>query len=733
VAGVLVLSTLLVPWPEVAAALLLTAAALVAFWGLRTVPGADCGCFGLKNRVRPRTIVRAGLLAGLAAAAAVAGESWTAVFHHPAGLVATLAAGALVAWLSPELPHLVDRVGAVVRIRTRRTTAQIRRIRSSACERRAGPVEGTVARLQGSDLWRRARPFISADAPSDHWFEGCTRLVCYPAVYEGQSATAVFAVGLGLRQNAHTVAFVNEEEQRVLARPRRERRLVRARAVLAATVVVFLALPAAAGAHAYLIRTVPGRDAVVQREPASVNFFFTEPVEATFGVLRVYDSRGREVQSGLPFRPPGRNGLAIALPPGLANGTYRATYRVIAVDSHPTAGSFSFSIGSPSSGHLSRIPGLPGTGAVTSTLFWLDRLLGYAAMGLAVGALFFLLRAWRPALAGEAGGGERWIEASAAFNERLSRLVGIAVVAGLAASLLAVPLQGATAAETSLWNAFGGSVLSDVVNTRFGMLMLVRAAAWALLGGILAIAAGRGRFPALRPAELGATGNVLNRPVSPELIALTMIPIGSLLVSPALAGHARTQSPEALLFPSDVVHVTAMCLWLGGLVALVAAVPAAAGRLDPGERARLLLATLLRFSTVALACVIALAVTGTVQAVILLGSVSDLFETGYGRAVLAKILLLAVLIGLGASNRQRLIPALGRALTAADELLARLARNLRTEVALIAVVLGVVAMLVAFAPPVDTSRAHPRRAASRAPRRSAPRGCATRSIRRARA
>ena len=68
-------------------------------------------------------------------------------------------------------------------------------------------------------MWRRARPYVSdAETPTEHWDEGCWRLLCYPAVYEGESVTAVFSIHLGLRQSPNTVAFVDEAEQRVLGR-----------------------------------------------------------------------------------------------------------------------------------------------------------------------------------------------------------------------------------------------------------------------------------------------------------------------------------------------------------------------------------------------------------------------------------------------------------------------------------------------------------------------------------
>jgi copper transport protein len=148
-----------------------------------------------------------------------------------------------------------------------------------------------------------------------------------------------------------------------------------------------------------------------------------------------------------------------------------------------------------------------------------------------------------------------------------------------------------------------------------------------------------------------------------------------------------------------------MCLWLGGLAVLAVALPAALGPLGARDRARVTLGTLARFSPVALASVIALAITGTVQAVIEVGGISALWETGYGRSVVAKVLLLCVLIGLGAHNRQRLIPALQRAVAAGVEpgrISGFLRRNVRFEVGLIAVVLGVTAVLVAYAPASET-------------------------------
>jgi copper transport protein len=182
----------------------------------------------------------------------------------------------------------------------------------------------------------------------------------------------------------------------------------------------------------------------------------------------------------------------------------------------------------------------------------------------------------------------------------------------------------------------------------------------------------------------------------------------ALALTPALGGHAATQSPVALLVPADVVHVVGMSAWLGGLAFLLLAVPAATRTLAPADRTRLLAATLQRFSPLALASVLALAVTGTVQALVEVRHLDALTGTAFGRAVAIKAILLLLLIGLGAVNRQRVVPALRRLAAGGEnpgEAGRLLRRTLRAEVALIGVVLAVTGALTGYAPPTAATAA----------------------------
>ena len=103
---------------------------------------------------------------------------------------------------------------------------------------------------------------------------------------------------------------------------------------------------------------------------------------------------------------------------------------------------------------------------------------------------------------------------------------------------------------------------------------------------------------------------------------------------------------------------------------------------------------------------IVIAATGTVQAYIDVRSVNGLLHSTYGTLIIAKTVLLLLLICLGWVNRERVIPALRRIVSAGDPpgatgILAR--RTMRGELALMLAVFGVTAALITYAPPIDAA------------------------------
>jgi copper transport protein len=458
--------------------------------------------------------------------------------------------------------------------------------------------------------------------------------------------------------------------------------------VLATLVAVALLAPGAASAHARLEGTSPPQGAVVKQEPSAVVFTFDEPVEGNFGAVRVYDSEGERVDKGDAFHPGGEGPkLGVHLEPGLPDGSYTATYRVVSADGHIVSSGYVFSIGKaggPPTETVGELIGGSGNGKVTEVAYGLARGLEYTAIALAVGGAAFLLFCWLPALGGAAGVEEDSRRAAArAFGRRLRSVLWLAAAIGLIATAAQIVLEGAEAAGVSGFSALTKTIVEETLETRFGTVWGFAFLAWIAIA-VLAPLVSRRR---LRMAA-----------------ALVAVPLVYLVLCPALSGHGSSQSPVALNFTVNAIHVGAMAVWLGGLGALLLILPAATrSATGPADRGRLLAGPLARFSTVALAMVALIMLTGLIQAYVYVRHLDDLLSTGYGRAVLAKFLLLLCVIGVAAYNRRTSVPRL-EAIAARGEspglpgVLLR--RALRAEVVLLAVVIGVTAALASYAPPV---------------------------------
>jgi len=462
--------------------------------------------------------------------------------------------------------------------------------------------------------------------------------------------------------------------------------------------VLLLAWAPAAGAHALLEGTMPQRGASLDRAPGQVVLRFSESVEVAFGAVRVYDARGGQVEQGDPFHPGGDpRAVAVRLRSGLADGGYTATYRVISADSHPVSGGFVFGIGKAAAPAATVGDLLAGVkaGPVTSVAFSVVRALQFGAIALAVGALILLLAVWLPALAALAVPGAGWEAAADAFAARWRGALLAAAAAGLAASLLGLVLQAAVAEGTTFWDALGDA--PDLLPTRFGTVWGLGALAWVAVGA-LALPA-RAAAPAVRPATVGAAGVAVAR--TGWWTAALAVPLAWLVLLPALGGHAGVQAPVAVLLPANVLHVIAASAWIGGLALLVLALPAAAERLDPPDRTRLLTGAVGRFSTLAPLAVALLLAGGILQSVLELEALDDLWDTAYGRAIIVKCVLVAGLLALGYRNRRRTLPALGREADAGaspGRPGRTLRRALRAEVALGVAALAATGALAGYSP-----------------------------------
>jgi copper transport protein len=484
-------------------------------------------------------------------------------------------------------------------------------------------------------------------------------------------------------------------DNRIRSRGRR----VAAATALAGMLLALIAclLPATAAAHAQLESTAPQRGAVLRAAPERVVFRFSEPVEGSFGAVRVFDGAGKRVDEGDAYHPGDRSSaIAVDLRDGLPDGTYTATYRVVSADSHVISSGIVFSVGRAGAAGKTVGELLAGSdaGADVDALLGVARGLQFAAIAVALGALAFLVLVWRRALPAALGAGPERDRAGRAFLARLRPVVVATAAVGLLSGMLGIAMQGGEAAGLPALDALRPAIVRETLETRFGTVWGVGVVAWLLLG-LLAWALLRPR-PARGDAPAGP----------PPAAWLAALPCAWLALLPGLGGHAAAQAPVALLLPANVLHVVAMALWTGGLATLLAVLPAATRALsDRADRTRLLAAALTRFSPLALGAVGVIVLSGVVQSLKLLDLPGDLLDSGFGRAVLVKVALLLGLVALGFWQRNRSLPRL-RALAAGGAAPGSagvlLRRALRTEVALLAGVLAATAVLAASSPATTT-------------------------------
>ncbi|MGC9498127.1 copper resistance protein CopC [Streptomyces sp. WG7] len=388
--------------------------------------------------------------------------------------------------------------------------------------------------------------------------------------------------------------------------------------LLLAAACALLAGAGPASAHAALTGSDPRQGAVVDKAPAQVSLTFSESVSMDADSLRVFDPKGERVDDG---EPSGTNGTtySVKLHAGLPDGTYTVTYQVVSADSHPVAGAYTFSIGAPSETSVSVYGPAAGDGIV-GWLYGLGRYVSYAGFTVLVGGAAFVLTCW------PRGSGIR----------ALQRLVVSGWLALTAATLLLLLLRGSYTGSGKLGDVFDLNLLGEVLQTKTGASLVSRLlllAAAALFVAVLFGAYDKREDEEKRDLTFGLR------------IGGTVVAAG-LAATWAMSEHASVGLQAGLAMPVDVVHLLAMATWLGGLTALLVTLyRAPADTPLPTVAVR-------RFSRVAFGSVVALVVTGTYQSWRQLGSWTAFTDTRYGRLLLVKIGLVAVLVGIAYLSRR---------------------------------------------------------------------------------
>ncbi|MCU7722648.1 copper resistance protein CopC/CopD [Actinoplanes sp. KI2] len=412
--------------------------------------------------------------------------------------------------------------------------------------------------------------------------------------------------------------------------------------------VAFGALLAPAGpasAHAALIGSTPAPGSIIGSSPTEIVVTFSEAITPVAGRVQVLDPAGKRI-SGTPTVA----GATLRIPVRRAAqplGTYLVSYRVISADTHPVGGAITFSVGAPSAAPAADDDIRTHRSVAVATP--VAHFLSYAGLTLAAGPALFLALLW-PRRRTRTGA---------------TRVAYTGLVLIFAATLAALWTQAPASSGSALWDVSPGE-LGAVLTSPYGLALSARLAVLAILAGLLP--------PVLRGGGSRARG----------LLVLGLGVAG--LVTWPLTGHAAASPLSPAIVASDVVHLGAMSVWLGGLLTLSVF-------LLRGTDPRVLGVLLPAWSRWAALAVVWLVAAGAVQAVVQVGSVPALWRTDYGRLLLAKLAVLAVTLSVAyvarrLVNRRQVVSSGPRAIR----------RTVGIEVLATTVILGLSAVLVQVNP-----------------------------------
>jgi copper resistance protein D len=267
--------------------------------------------------------------------------------------------------------------------------------------------------------------------------------------------------------------------------------------------------------------------------------------------------------------------------------------------------------------------------------------------------------------------------------------LGVSIVSALAwLCLLSIRIAGKPFEQVIA----GGTIWIVLSRTQFGIAWAARI----LIAGLLAIClASRQRHKAL-PMDWRGVPSAL----------LAAFYLGLM----AFAGHGEEglEFERNIHLAVDFVHLVAAGLWLGGLLPLAILLTYLRTR---GEEPWLTAACNVggRFSTLGILAVSILLISGAINASFLVGGIQGLIDTRYGRLLLLKIALVAVMVCLATINRQYLLPQLcsGAGIDQSIPTVRWLVRSTLVEFTLGLAIILIVGVLGITAPAVEmASHAH---------------------------
>ena len=132
--------------------------------------------------------------------------------------------------------------------------------------------------------------------------------------------------------------------------------------------------------------------------------------------------------------------------------------------------------------------------------------------------------------------------------------------------------------------------------------------------------------------------------------------VGLVAVSFIFDGHTAAEGPLVLHAIANAIHVTTASIWAGGVAMLAFTIHRRSSSGRPTQALQLAM----RFSVIATIALVAAGLAGVGLSAIILGSISEIWSTPWGRLLALKVGLVAIAAAGGAYNHRTVVPALDR-------------------------------------------------------------------------
>ena len=414
-------------------------------------------------------------------------------------------------------------------------------------------------------------------------------------------------------------------------------------------------------AHPFIITTEPAQSSNISVGTNQVIIRYSEAVEVDYSTIKVLDNTGNQVDNKDTTYFEGENSLIVTTKP-LNDGVYTVTSKVLSkVDGHLVDDAFVFSVG-----NAKIDPSLLKEQTESPSIYLPEaaaRFPGLVGQVVVLGSVLSSLVIWR-SLKAKKSIKKNFEELQKVHSCLFLKITGIGLLLVLASNIIMLAVQ-AIALQTTAF---------EVIQTGFGTTWLVRMIFTIILFAIW--------FWEEKKVIIGKIQQLLILGFSLALISTT-----------TMLGHGTASMHEPAIV-LDYVHNLLASVWIGGVIYAAFVMIPSFSKLDSNKKEQFSLLVIPKISSMIIITVGILIITGPTLLWFLESNVGLLYDSTYGKLILAKIALGTIMVAIGGYNQFRIQKPAEKSLESGRIFVYnKFRRSLKIESVVGIVLLGIVALL----------------------------------------